>query len=232
MFSVKTVDTQEAAQGIAPHLSPEALVVSLQNGVDNAARMKEEGVDALAAVVFVAAALEVPGEVRHRGRGDLVLGGGRRDDADRAAAWWEAADVRCPVVDDIDRVLWVKLVINSMANAISALTGASYGDLSRHEPSWEVAVEIAREGFAVAREDGVDLDEGDVLRQAFEVASSVGKATSSTEQDIARGRRTEIDALNGYITRRGAALDVRTPVNQAMYALVKLREQVIDRADD
>ena len=232
LFSVKTVGTEEAARQIAPHLRAGALVVSLQNGVDNVDRMREAGIEALAAVVFVGAAVEVPGEVKHKGRGDLVIGGaGRREDAERVAAWFERARVPCPVSDDIDRELWLKLIINSMANAISALTGSTYGQMARHEPSWQVAVEIAREAVAVANGSGIRLDEEEVIRTAEGTARAVGEATASTEQDLARGRRTEIDALNGYIARRGAELGIPTPVNHAMFALVKLAEQVATRQE-
>lgn len=227
LFCVKTVDTASAAAGIAPHLGPAALVLSLQNGIDNVGRMRAAGVDALPAAVFVAAAIEKPGCVRHRGRGDLVVGHAtRHDDVRRVASWFESAGVPCRISADIEHELWLKLIINSMANAISALTGASYRSLADHEPSWRVAVEIAKEAVAVAAQTSVVMDLDDVLDRATAVIHSVGAATSSTEQDLAHGRPTEIDALNGYIARRGAESGVPTPTNDALYALVKLREQL------
>src|SRR5262245_61299743 len=75
LFCVKTLDTEEAAGSLVPHLAPGALVLSLQNGVDNVERMRTAaGLDALPAVVYVAAAMTGPGRVKHSGRGDLVLG--------------------------------------------------------------------------------------------------------------------------------------------------------------
>jgi 2-dehydropantoate 2-reductase len=139
------------------------------------------------------------------------------------ATWFRRAGVPCRVVDDIERELWVKLLLNSMANAISALTGATYGRLADFEPTWEVALEVAREGVAVARRAGHDLSLEEVERRGLEVCRAVGAATSSTEQDIARNRPTEIDSLNGYIVQRGGELGVATPVNHVLWALVKLR---------
>lgn len=223
LFCVKTPDTEEAARRIAPHLAASSLVVSLQNGVDNAERMHAAGVEAISAVVFVGAAIEKPGEVIHRGRGDLVVGAaGREKDAQRFADWCEAAGIPCPVASDIRAELWLKLTLNSMANAISALTHATYGQLRAFEPTWRVALDIAREAVAVARADGVSLQEEFVFESARKVIDGVAGATSSTEQDIVRGKPTEIDALNGYIARRGDALGIATPVNQAMFALIKL----------
>ena len=227
LFAVKTLDTVVAARSIAPHLLPNTIVISLQNGVDNVERMAEAGVDALPAVVYVAVAIERPGVVTHRGRGDLVLGHSTRgDDARRVAAWFEAAGVRSRVSEHIEAELWGKLVINAMANAISALTGAPYARVAAHEPSMGVAMEVAAEAFAVARAAGIELDEQAVTAEAGTIYVSMGEATSSTQQDIARGKPTEIDSLNGVIARKGEALGVPTPVNRALWALVSLREQI------
>ena len=81
----------------------------------------------------------------------------------------------------------------------------------------------------MGRADGVELDLDSLLAQGEAIIQGVGEATSSTEQDIAHGRRTEIDALNGYIARRGAELGVPTPTNEILWALVKLREERPER---
>ncbi len=227
LFAVKTLDTVAAARSIAPYLSPNAIVVSLQNGVDNVERLAEVGVDALPAVVYIAAAIERPGVVKHRGRGDLVLGHAKRgDDVRRVAGWFEAAGVRARVSDQIEAELWGKLVINAMANAISALTGAPYARIAAHKPSMTAAMEVAAEAFAVARAAGIELDEDAVAAGAATIYGALGQATSSTQQDIARGKPTEIDSLNGVIARKGEALGVPTPVNRVLWALVSLREQI------
>ena len=231
LFCVKTIDTDSAARAIAPYVRDEAVVISLQNGVDNVERMRAAGVDALGAAVFVGAAVEQPGVIRHRARGDLILGvlgpGGRHgiDDVGRVAAWFERAGVPCRVSANIERELWVKLVINSMSNSISAVTGATYEAIATFDPAWRLAVVIAREAVAVGNAAGVGLDFDDVVARARAVIESVGPALASTRQDIDRGRPTEIDSLNGYVARRGAELGIPTPVNDAMHALVKLRER-------
>ena len=228
LFAVKSGDTEAAARRIAPHLAGNALVVSLQNGVDNVERIEAAGVDALPTVVYVAAAIEEPGAVRHRGRGDLVIGHpSRMDDARRVAAWFEQVGVPCPVSATIAEAQWLKLIINSMANAISALTGAPYRMIHDDEASWRIATSVAREGEAVANALGVEVTLTDAVAQATAVVNAIGDATSSTEQDIARGRPTEIDSLNGYIARRGAELGIPTPTNDALHALVRLKERML-----
>lgn len=226
LFCVKTVDTDEASRGIAPHLAKGAVVVDLQNGVDNPDRMRAHGIDPIPAVVYVAAAVERAGEVKHRGRGDLVIGHPERPgDVERVDAWLEPAGIPCRVSSDIMRELWLKLIVNSMANPISALTDRSYGDFVAFEPAWQVAIGVAEEAVAVARAEGHLFDLEDVIAKGIEICRSVGEATSSTQQDVARGRPTEIDSLNGFIARRGEALGIPAPLNHALWALVKLRER-------
>ena len=233
LLAVKSMDTETAGRGIRDHLSPAAVVVSLQNGIDNVEALAELGIDALPTVVYVAAAIERPGAVRHRGRGDLVIGDAtgdpeRRAAAERVSAWFEAADVPCPVSDDIRRDQWMKLTLNSMTNATSALTGASYRRVAEFEPTWELALAVAREAMDVAAAEGTRLELDEIVELARSIVDKIGEATSSTQQDIAAGRRTEIEALNGAIARRGAELGIATPTNDALRALVKLREQLPD----
>jgi len=232
LFCVKTVDTETAAATIAPHLGAATIVVDLQNGVDNAERMRRVGVDPIPAVVYVAAAIERPGEVKHRGRGDLVIGAAEHEaDLARVAGWLGRAGIGCRIADDVHAELWLKLVVNSMMNAVSAITDAAYGERQPFAPSWQIAVDVATEAVAVATAEGVPLVLAEVVETARAIAVSIGDATSSTQQDIANRRPTEIDALNGYIVARGRELGIATPVNRMLCALVQQRERVLADRD-
>ncbi len=137
---------------------------------------------------------------------------------------FERAGVPCPVTNDIDAALWTKLTINCAFNAISALGRSRYGRMAR-EPSVRDVMELAvREAVAVARASKVALDETALIAEVWKVADAMAEQYSSTAQDILRGKRTEIDSLNGFIARRGEALGVDVPVNRTLHALVKLRE--------
>jgi 2-dehydropantoate 2-reductase len=229
LVSVKTLDTEDAARSLAPHLAPGALVLSLQNGVDNAERIRmAAGIEALPAVVYVAAAMTGPGRVRHSGRGDLIVGdprGRRREELERLAVLFVRAGVPCVVSDNVEGALWAKMAMNCAYNAVSALGRAIYGRIAQDPRAREVMRRAVEETAAVARASGVRLAEPDLVGAAFRLGEAMSGATSSTAQDIARGKRTEIDALNGYIARRGAELGVPTPVNHTLHALVKLLEE-------
>ena len=228
LVCVKTLDTEEAARSLAPHLAPGAVVLSLQNGVDNVERIRTAaGISALPVVVYVAAAMTGPGRVRHTGRGDLIVEDprlSRRGDVERLAALFSRAGVPCTVSDNIEGELWAKMAMNCAFNAVSALGRAKYGRIANDPLARQVLRLAVEETTAVARAAGVRLAETDLVEAAFQLGTAMSGATSSTAQDIARGKRTEIDALNGYVARRGAELGVPTPVNRTLHALVRLLE--------
>jgi 2-dehydropantoate 2-reductase len=233
LFCVKSTDTEATAQALAPHLSPDAVVLSMQNGVDNLERLRRHVPGpAFAAVVYVAAAMAGPGHVRHTGRGDLLIGALPPDEQstaqpvlERVAGWLQRADIPCVVSDNVEGELWAKLLINCAYNAISALGRARYRRIGAHPQALGVLKDAVREVIAVAQAAGVRLPDGDLVEAACSISRSMAGATSSTAQDIARGKRTEIDHLNGYVVRRGEEVGMATPVNRTLHALVRLLEE-------
>jgi len=228
LFCVKTTDTAETSRSLAPLLAPGAIVVAMQNGVDNVEQIRTaSGIDALECVVYVAASVPQPGIVKHVGRGDLVVGP-RNERTERFAALFERAGVSCRISDNIEGELWTKLVWNCALNAVSGLGRAKYGQIAASADAWKVVEDVVYEVLAVARAANIHPpgleDPKAALAGALKIAQQMSEAISSTGQDMQRGKRTEIDSLNGYIARRGAQLGVPTPVNHALYALVKLAE--------
>jgi 2-dehydropantoate 2-reductase len=228
LFCVKTTDNAMTARALAPLLAPGALVLSMQNGVDNVEQIRAAAaMDALPAVVYVAASVPEPGRVKHVGRGDLVVGP-ENDKTRRIAALFSRANMPCRISENIDGELWTKLIWNCALNAVSALGRAKYGQIGASADARKVVETTVYEVLAVARAAGVRLpgleDPQAALAGALKIATQMAEALSSTAQDMNRGKRTEIDSLNGYISRRGAELGVPTPVNHALYALVKLAE--------
>jgi 2-dehydropantoate 2-reductase len=241
LLCVKTLDTEDAAQAMMPYVSRDGVVMSLQNGVDNVERIDAAaGIHAIAAVVYVAAEMIAPGRVKHSGRGDLRIGdvpsprGSQTDSAeyrhrarsrlDQLAALFTRASVPCVVTDNIAAELWTKLIMNCAYNPISALCRARYGRIVHNPWTREIMRQVAVEAMAVAHAAGVRFTDGAMVDTVHRLGEAMAGATSSTAQDIARGKPTEIDSLNGYVARRGAELGVPAPVNQTLHALVKLLE--------
>jgi len=228
LFCVKTTDNASTARTLAPLLAPGALVLSLQNGVDNVEQIRAAArIEALPTVVYVAASVPEPGRVKHVGRGDLVVGP-ENEKTKSVAALFARAGVGCRISENIEGELWTKLIWNCALNAVSALGRAKYGQIGASPDARKVLESLVDEVLAVARAANVHLpgleDPKAAYAGAFRIATQMAETYSSTAQDMQRGKRTEIDSLNGFIARRGAELGVPTPVNQAMYALVKLAE--------
>lgn len=223
LFSVKSADTERAAAAMAPYLDGDAVVLSLQNGVDNAERLAGAlAQQVIAAVVYVATEMAGPGHVKHHGRGELVIGDSAA--SRRIAAMLDAAGVRVEVSDNVAGALWAKLIVNCAYNALSAIAQLPYGRLVQGQGVLAVMHDVVQECLAVAGAAGVHVP-GDSWQAVQRIAQTMPGQLSSTAQDLARGKATEIDHLNGFVVRKGEALGIPTPANRALTALVKLLEQ-------
>ena len=219
---VKSTDTEGAAAAMAPHLGPEAVVLSLQNGVDNAERLQAIlGRPVGPVVVYVATEMAGAGHVKHHGRGELVIGPSAA--SGELATLFAAAGVPVQISDNVTGALWAKLILNCAYNALSAITQLPYGRLVQAEGVEAVMRDVVRECLAVAQAEGVSVP-GKMWEAVQHIARTMPTQLSSTAQDLSRGKRSEIDHLNGHVLRRGAALGIATPVNRVLHTLVKLIE--------
>jgi len=228
LFCVKSTDTEQAAAQIAPHLDADAIVVNLQNGVDNTERIQAKvSQPVIPAVVYVATEMAGPGHLKHHGRGDLVIGslnGASSSELNETIKnWFEAAGVPTVISDNVAGELWAKLVVNCAYNALSAIAQLPYGKLIAGAGVRDVMRDVVEETLAVAKAGGVRMAP-DMLARVYKIAEAMPTQYSSTAQDLARGKPTEIDHLNGFVVRKGEAAGVPTPANRALQALVKLLE--------
>lgn len=229
LFCVKAHATAATAEQMAQFVRPDATVVCLQNGVDNAERVRAAtNLVSLPAVVYVAVSAPAPGRVKHLARGDLIIGP-PSEKTTEVANLFDRAGIACGISENIEGELWVKLLCNCALNAISALGRVRYGEIMRDNNAKKLMENVVDEVLAVARSSGVVLpgvsDRESGMAAAMEIATQMADAFSSTAQDLNRNRATEIDALNGYVVRRGVELDVPVPVNNALFTLVKLAER-------
>src|SRR5690348_6589014 len=148
LFCVKSQDTEAAGKALAPHVSAQAAVLSLQNGVDNPERLAAVlGRDVISGVVYVAVEMAGPGHVRHHGRAELAIGRAPAS-ADIVAAF-RAASVPVEISDNVAGVLWAKLIVNCAYNALSAITQLPYGRLVQGDGVPGVMRDIVEECLAV-----------------------------------------------------------------------------------
>ncbi len=238
LVCVKSTDTAATGASLAPHLAADAVVLSLQNGVDNAARLQAIlGRPVAPAVVYVASEMGGPGHVRHMGRGELVIpadidsagmggvGGAHRSALTSAdlVALFARGGVPVERSDNVLGALWGKLVLNCGYNALSAITDIPYGRLVEQPGVKETIRSAVLECLAVAEALHVTIP-GDVFAAVDRIAATMPNQVSSTCQDLRRGKPSEIDHLNGFVAGEGERLGIATPVNRALHAIVKAIE--------
>jgi 2-dehydropantoate 2-reductase len=230
LFCVKSMDTADTAKQMAPHLAPDAVVLSLQNGVDNPERIRAivGGNRVVPVLVYAGANIPAPGIVHHTAGNSVVIGQSAAEPPDAAmlesiAALLRSAGIDVRISASIETDLWVKLVMNCAYNVISALSGARYGEMVAVPEIRNVMRAVVEEVVRVAAASGVRLP-GDIAEKTLKLADTMPRTTSSTAQDFARGRKTEIDHLNGFVVRTGEAHGIPTPVNRTLTALMKLFE--------
>jgi len=222
LFCVKSADTESAGRAMMPALRPASAILTLQNGVDNAERLALTiGQDVIPAVVYVGTGMAGPGHVRHHGAGQLVIGPGAHSEA--LAGLLSAADIPTRVNAEITSELWRKLITNCAVNAFSAIGNLPYGAMLEVEGCREVVAQVIAECVAVAEGLGIALP-ADIAQIPFMVATGMPGQFSSTAQDLARGKPTEVDFLNGHIVRHGRALGIPTPANLALQVSIHLIE--------
>jgi 2-dehydropantoate 2-reductase len=223
---VKAHQTAAVASPLARSLPADGHVLTLQNGLGN----RETLAAALGSgrvslgIAAVGARLLGPGHVRATG-GSVVLGTGATapaplQDFSRLLA---ASGFETTLEPDVDRLLWRKLVVNCAINPLSALAGCSNGDLVARPDLRRAMADAAREAGAVATAVGIELG-ADPVELVLAVAQQTATNRSSMLQDVERGARTEIDALNGALVREARRVGVPAPVNETLWRRVLERE--------
>jgi 2-dehydropantoate 2-reductase len=237
LILVKARATEQAARSIAGVLAPGAIVVTLQNGIGNDARLAA----VLGAERVVQGSTTVGAQVLGPGRIAVVPGttdgrsltslgrppaSGPAAGCERLAAVLGAAGLPAQVLDDVSAVVWRKLV---MAAAIGPLCATLGWDVAQVLDS-ELALTLLRRAFeeiiAVADAGGVALDGAELWSGAMATYGSIGPHPPSLAVDVAHGRPTEIESQLGEIQRRAARAGIGTPVSDLLAAVVRARDSV------
>jgi len=165
--------------------------------------------------------------VRHAGKGDTTIGvcsGKVLGPVKDAANILTKCGFETKVSKDIDSVVWSKLIINIGINAITGITRLKNGMLLKHDGAREIMRNSVREAMKIVKRKRIKLIYDDPIQKAESVCKATAGNVSSMLQDVLNSKRTEIDYINGAITRQGSALGIPTPVNEALIGLIKTIE--------
>ena len=234
VLAVKSYDVSSVAPALAPHLAPDGALLALQNGVGHLENLAElVGVHRLlAAPVLIGATIPAPGHVRVTVYAKPVKIGSPSPEgfalATRVANRLAGAGIPSEPTDRLLAALWEKMLYNVPLNALGAVLHVPYGVLGERPATRQLMDALIDEGFAVARAERADLlwaDAAGCRRHFYDTLLPPTTAhRSSMLQDIERGRRTEVGAINGYVSRRATELGLAAPRNLALTGLVRAIE--------
>ena len=228
---VKAGDTVPAMVAIRPYVRADQIILTLQNGIGNAEKIRSAlgtGPRVLVGVTSQAATRLGPGAVRHAGEGPTLIGAlDQRDSAAAAelAKVFAQAGMPAASVPNIEHWIWRKLAINAAINGLTALGGFANGTIASDASLLDAAEVIAEEGARVARARGIEL--GGMRRTIFETAVSTANNRSSMLQDLDAQRPTEVDAIHGAVLTAGEETGIATPATQVIAALIRAREKIV-----
>jgi len=232
---VKSYSTDDACKDIKDLISDKTFILTLQNGIGNVQVLNDHfGPErVIAGVTNHGATLVGPGHVRHAGRGDTVIGmyngkmlGPVRD----AAKLLTKCGFETKVSKDIDSVLWSKLIINIGINALTGITRLKNGMLIKHDGAREILRSSVQEAMKIVKRKRIRLIYDDPIQKVEGVCKATAANVSSMLQDVLNSKRTEIDYINGVITRQGKAFSIPTPVNEVLINLIKTIELSYEEA--
>jgi 2-dehydropantoate 2-reductase len=229
VIATKALDIEAAAAAAKPLVGPDTVVLPIQNGLGSADRIAavlgEERV-AIGVVGGFGASIVGPGHVHHNGW-ELVRLGERRGPATprirRIAKVWQDAGFRVQVYDDVDQLVWEKLICNVCFSGTCAILERPIREVLDDVAAWHVASTCAQEAYDVARARGIRLSFDDPVAYVRAFGERIPAARPSVLLDVLAGRPSEIDVINGAIPPAARAVGLAAPVNETVTALVKAK---------
>jgi 2-dehydropantoate 2-reductase len=229
VIATKAMHVEAAAASAKPLLGRDTVVLPIQNGLGSADRVAavlgEERV-AIGVAGGFGASIVAPGHVRHEGW-ELVRLGERRGPATprirRIADVWAEAGFRVQVYDDVEQLVWEKLVFNVCFSGTCSVLERTIGEVLDDPAAWQVASGCAREAYDVARARGIDLSFDDPVAYVRALGEKIADSRPSMLQDVLAGRPCEIDVINGAISPAARELGLSAPVNETVAALVRAK---------
>lgn len=233
LFCVKSYDTETAAEAIKPMVSDKTTILSLQNGIDNPAKLvRKYGADRiLPAVVYVGAQVSAPGVITHSNGGSIIFGqmdGAVGDAAQALGQTLTAAGIPCEASSEIGKVQWTKLLWNAPFCAISCLARANTKQIVESESLTQLALDCMTEVQAAARTQAVDLAR-QVFNSTIEFSKTLADFKPSMLQDLEANKPLEFEAFNGIVVKLLEATGRPAPINKTFYAALKFLDSRIRR---
>ena len=226
IVTVKSYDTPNIIPELEPIVNDDTLILSLQNGLDNEQQLQDafNSNTIVGGVTCHGVTYLEPGHIYHAGTGETQIGVFKGDNTDRIlklSNMFNEVGIKTSVTENIEGELWAKVAVNASINPITAITGLKNGFLLKMPELTNLLEGTCQEVIEVAKAVKVKLPSCNILKKAKNVVRETAENKSSMLQDIERGKRTEIDSINGAVVKLGKDNGVPTPINQSLTTLVK-----------
>jgi 2-dehydropantoate 2-reductase len=225
IVATKAIHTRSAIAHTARIFDENSAVCSVQNGVGNEEIIAEHVKYVIRGTTFPAGHAIAPGHVGYDIKGDTWIGPFEPTNTPMAkveelAGLITRSGMNTIALPDARGAQWAKLIFNASTNPVGALTLLHHGAATRFAPTGQLFDDLIAEGEAVAKKLGIRLH-GDPRELVQKGANAPGKHRASMLQDVMAKRQTEVDFMNGAIVEAGEKAGVATPLNRALWALIK-----------
>lgn len=226
ILSTKSHSTAYALECAKGSIGPNTWILSIQNGLGNEEEALKYTENVLGGITTNGAVLEKWGVVRWVGEGITIVGQypkGREIFADEVVKIFNKAGLKTKLSENIVGWKWVKAIVNSAINPIGAVLEVKNGKILEEEYLLELAKRVVKEGCQVATQLGIEFEKHPI-EFLIETLENTQENYNSMLQDIKRRKKTEIDFINGKIVEYGREIGLETPLNFALWSLVKAKE--------
>jgi len=225
IVATKAIHTRSAIAQVAHVFDAASAVCSVQNGVGNEEILAEHVKYVIRGTTFPAGHPIAPGHIGFDIKGDTWIGPFEpthtpMSKVEELAGLVTRSGMNVIPLQDARGAQWTKLIFNAATNPVGALTLLHHGAATRFAPTGELFNNLIEEGEAVAKALGIELH-GDARALVQKGANAPGKHRASMLQDVLAKRQTEVDFMNGAIVEWGKKTGVATPLNQALWELIK-----------
>jgi 2-dehydropantoate 2-reductase len=225
ILTVKSYDTEAVSKQIQPIIHDDTLLLSLQNGLDNIEKIEQfvEKSRILAGVTMHGAMLSKPGVIIHTGKGKTILGeldGHRSERLERIVRIFNEAGIETQISDEIVKEIWMKAIINSSINPITAFLGCKNGYLVENPLLENVVERVCMESTSIASSEGTLVSPTEMIEKTKEVIRDTAQNYSSMLQSIQQGKKTEIDSINGRLMKIGTNHKIDISLNRILTELI------------
>ncbi|MDZ7698027.1 MAG: 2-dehydropantoate 2-reductase [Deltaproteobacteria bacterium] len=235
LVCVKSTQTQTVAREIADWLPPEADILTLQNGLGNIETLGSLlGKDRVfGGVTSEGATLIGTGHARHAGKGETFIGPATPNPKNEVSiqkmvAAFQDAGFHTQATDEVEGLIWGKLIVNVGINALCAITGLKNGRLIEIASTKTLMEMAVAEAVEIVKAKDIRLPYEDPLKRVIHVCRATADNVASMLQDVLAKKPTEVRFINGAIVREGEKLKIPAPVNSTLTRLVETLQETYD----